>query len=218
MRHRKQGRKLGRTSAHRKAMLRNMVRNLFLAQPGENQPRRITTSVPRAKEARRLAERLITLGKRGTLHARRRALALLGSKAVVKLLFEEIAPLYTDRNGGYTRILRLPAWRRGDGSDLCYFELVGEPLEEGVGKAEEPVAPTVVAPPAADAEPQPPTGSPQEAPIDQAEGGEQAPGKTPADDEEADKAPAQDGGEPAQEPATSTEHDATPEADKEPPS
>jgi large subunit ribosomal protein L17 len=213
MRHRKQGRKLGRTSAHRKAMLRNMVRNLFVAQPGENQPRRITTSVPRAKEARRLAERLITLGKRGTLHARRRALALLGSKAVVKLLFEDIAPLYSDRNGGYTRILRLPAWRRGDGSELCYFELVGEPLEEGARKADEPVAPTLAAPPAAEAEQQTPTGSPQEATAGQAEGDERASG-----DKGPEQAPAEEGGEPAQETATSAEHAATPEADKEPPS
>ena len=142
MRHRKQGRKLGRTAAHRRAMVRNLVCSLMLAEPEGDGPHRITTTLPKAKEARRLAEKIITLGKRGTLHARRRALALLGDKAIVKLVFEEIAPLYNGRPGGYTRILRLPASRRGDGADLCYLELVAEELEAAAG-AEEPVAPRV---------------------------------------------------------------------------
>ena len=160
MRHRKQGRKLGRTAAHRRAMVRNLICNLFLTTPGDDQPRRVTTTLPKAKEARRLAERVITLGKRGTLHARRRALALLQNKRVVKLLFEEIAPVYNDRPGGYTRILRLPKWRLGDGADLCYFELVAEPLEAA---AAEPVAPKV----ALREEPQ--TGSPATEDDDQGE-------------------------------------------------
>jgi len=121
-------------------MLRNMVCNLFLAEAKEDQPRRITTTVPKAKEARRLAERVITLGKKGTLHARRRALALLRSKRAVKAVFDEIAALYNDRNGGYTRILRLAKSRLGDGADLCYFELVAEPVAATPGPAE-PVAP-----------------------------------------------------------------------------
>jgi len=156
MRHRKKGRKLGRTSAHRKAMLRNMVCNLFSVEAGEDQPRRVTTTIPKAKEARRLAERAITLGKRGTLHARRRALSLLQNKRVVKALFEVIAPLYTDRNGGYTRILRLPKWRLGDGTDLCYFELVGEAVQP---TAAEPVAPRRTT-----SDQTPATGAPQEEP------------------------------------------------------
>ncbi|MFW6161169.1 MAG: 50S ribosomal protein L17 [Planctomycetota bacterium] len=158
MRHRKKGRKLNRTPAHRKAMVRNMVCNLLRVQPQGDEPRRVTTTVPKAKEARRLAERAITLGKRGTLHARRRALALLQSKAVVKTLFEDIAPLYNDRHGGYTRILRLPVSRRGDGADLCYLELVSEPLEE---KPVEPVAPKVTAQ-------APATGAPEAEPEDDA--------------------------------------------------
>jgi len=127
-------------------MLRNMVCNLFVAPSGDERPRRITTTIPKAKEARRVAERAITLGKRGTLHARRRAIALLGSKRVVKALFEEIAPLYTDRQGGYTRIVRLAKARVGDATPLCYLELVAEPLE-AAPRATEPVAPRVVSAP-----------------------------------------------------------------------
>ncbi|NQT88893.1 50S ribosomal protein L17 [bacterium] len=140
MRHRKQGRKLNRTGAHRLAMLRNMTCNLFNQSADEGKPRRITTTIPKAKETRRMAEKAITLGKRGTLHARRQALALLQNKRVVKTLFEDIAPLYIDRPGGYTRIMRLEKWRLGDGADLCYLELVGEPLE-AKASASEPIAP-----------------------------------------------------------------------------
>ncbi len=139
MRHRKGGKQLSRTDAHRRAMLRNLVCNLFTIEPKEGMPRRVTTTVPKAKEARRLAERAITLGKRGTLHARRRALALLPRKAVVKALFEDIAPLYSDRDGGYTRIVRLARAKVGDASELCYLELVPEAAAKGA----EPVAPRV---------------------------------------------------------------------------
>jgi len=111
-------RKLGRESAHRKAMLRNLVTDLL-------REGRITTTEMRAKEARRMAEKMITLGKRGedNLHARRQALAYIYDEDVVKKLFEEIAPSYDDRQGGYTRILKLGP-RRGDGSEEVYLELV----------------------------------------------------------------------------------------------
>lgn len=175
MRHRKKGRKLGRTPAHRKAMVRNLVCSLLRTEPEGDGPHRVTTTVPKAKEARRLAERVITLGKRATLHARRRALTLLQSKAVVKLLFEDIAPLYNDRNGGYTRILRLPVSRRGDAAELCYFELVAEPVEEA---PKEPVAPKVTAQ-------APPTGAP-EAPEE--EGEADAAEDAPIGDNDQDKA------------------------------
>jgi len=161
MRHLKKGRKLGRTAAHRKAMLRNLVCNLFLAQPKGEGPRRVTTTIPKAKEARRVAERAITLGKRATLHARRRAVALLGSKRVVKLLFEELAPLYSGRDGGYTRVIRLARARVGDGADLCYFELVSGPVE-AKKKAAEPVAPKVADQPPTAAQ-EPPEEAPREA-------------------------------------------------------
>jgi len=109
-------RKLGRDSAHRKAMLRNLVTDLL-------REGRITTTEMRAKEARRMAEKMITLGKRGDLHARRQALAYIFDEDVVKKLFDEIAPDYLDRQGGYTRILKLGP-RRGDNAEEVYLELV----------------------------------------------------------------------------------------------
>ncbi|HRT94778.1 MAG TPA: 50S ribosomal protein L17, partial [Planctomycetota bacterium] len=138
MRHRKGGRKLSRTDAHRKAMLRNLVSSLLTAEAKDGMPPRVTTTVPKAKEARRVAERAITLGKKGTLHARRQALELLANKRVVKQLFENVAPLYAARNGGYTRIVRLVKTRVGDASPLCYLELVSE-AAGGAQKAAEPV-------------------------------------------------------------------------------
>ena len=109
-------RKLGRNSAHRKAMLRNLVTDLFREE-------RITTTDTRAKEARREAEKLITLAKRGDLHARRQAMSYIFDEAVVVKLFDEIAPRYSDRNGGYTRILKLGP-RRGDSAEVVFLELV----------------------------------------------------------------------------------------------
>ena len=109
-------RKLGREASHRKAMLRNLVTDLL-------REGRITTTEMRAKEARRAAEKMITLGKRGDLHARRRALAFIYDEDVVKKLFDEIAPGYEDRQGGYTRILKLGP-RRGDNAEEVYLELV----------------------------------------------------------------------------------------------
>jgi len=109
-------RKLGRDSAHRKAMLRNLVTDLF-------REGRITTTDTRAKEARRQAEKMITLAKRGDLHARRQVLAYVYDETVVSKLFDEIAPKYEDRQGGYTRILKLGP-RRGDNAELVFLELV----------------------------------------------------------------------------------------------
>ena len=109
-------RKLGRSSAHRKAMLRNLVTDLF-------REGRITTTDTRAKEARRQAEKMITLAKRGDLHARRQVLAYVYDEAVVAKLFDEIAPKYADRQGGYTRILKLGP-RQVDNAELAFLELV----------------------------------------------------------------------------------------------
>lgn len=109
-------RKLGRPTAHRKAMLRNLVTDLF-------REGRISTTDCRAKEARREAEKLITLAKRGDLHARRQALAFIFDESVVTKLFDEIAPKYEDRNGGYTRILKLGP-RQGDNAEVVFLELV----------------------------------------------------------------------------------------------
>lgn len=108
--------KLGRNSAHRKSMLRNLVTDLF-------REGRITTTQDRAKEAGREAEKLITLAKRGDLHARRQVLAYVFDEDVVTKLFDEIAPGYAERNGGYTRVLKLGP-RQGDNAEVCYLELV----------------------------------------------------------------------------------------------
>ncbi len=130
MRHRKAGRKLGRTAAHRKAMLRNMVTSLL-------EHERIVTTVPKAKEARRMAEKMITLGKRGDLHARRQAMAYIRSKDIVAKLFDEISDQYADRQGGYTRIIRTGT-RTGDAAPMAILELVGyeEAYEEEAGAEE----------------------------------------------------------------------------------
>lgn len=109
-------RKLGRSSAHRKAMLRNLVTDLF-------REGRITTTDTRAKEARRQAEKMITLAKRGDLHARRQVLAYVYDESVVTKLFDEIGPRYEDRQGGYTRILKLGP-RQGDNAEMVFLELV----------------------------------------------------------------------------------------------
>ena len=128
MRHRVHTFKVGRSSAHRRAMLANMVSSLFTNG-------QIQTTLVKAKEARRFAEKLITIGKKGDLHRRRLAVAKLRDKDAVKLLFDEIAPAYKDRNGGYTRILKLGV-RRGDAAELCILQLVKEQLEPKAEKKE----------------------------------------------------------------------------------
>ncbi|MBN2640852.1 MAG: 50S ribosomal protein L17 [Victivallales bacterium] len=132
MRHRVHTFKIGRTGAHRRAMLANMVSSLF--EHGQ-----IQTTIVKAKEARRVAEKMITLGKKGDLHRRRLAVARMRNKDAVKILFDEIAPKYADRNGGYTRIMRLGK-RLGDGAEMCILQLV-----EGTEvKAEAATAPAKV--------------------------------------------------------------------------
>ena len=118
MRHMKAGRKLGRTSSHRKALFRNMVTSLL-------EHERIQTTDPKAKEVRRIAEKLITLGKKGDLASRRRALAYIRDKDVVHKWFAEISPRFEQRPGGYTRIMKLGN-RRGDNAPISVLELVKE--------------------------------------------------------------------------------------------
>lgn len=140
MRHNKTGRRLGRNSSHRAAMMRNMVTSLLDHE-------KITTTTTRAKELRKIAEKMITLGKRGDLHARRQALQVIRDRKVVGKLFEMVAPRYKDRPGGYTRILRLGN-RPGDNAPICLIELVEEeftprpkkvvPVAADVAPVEEP--------------------------------------------------------------------------------
>jgi large subunit ribosomal protein L17 len=117
MRHRVAGKKLGRKTAHRVMMFRNMVTSLFDKE-------RIRTTLDRAKATRPIAERMITLGKRETLHARRQALAYIKDPAVVTKLFDTLAPRFSQRQGGYTRIIRLGS-RDGDGAQMAFLELIG---------------------------------------------------------------------------------------------
>ena len=124
MRHGKKIAKLGRTSSHRKAMLGNMVTSLFEHEA-------IRTTDTRAKELRRTADRLITLAKRGDLHARRQILRVIPNKRVVAKIIESLATRYRTRNGGYTRIVKLGP-RRGDAAEMCIIELVDRPGVEEV--------------------------------------------------------------------------------------
>lgn len=117
MRHRKSGRKLGRTHSHRKATLSNLATALF-------EHKKIKTTTAKAKELRSVAERLVTYAKKDSLHARRMVLRTIRDKEVVKSLFEEIAPKYEDRNGGYTRVIKLGR-RSGDAAEVSIIELVG---------------------------------------------------------------------------------------------
>lgn len=142
MRHRVAGRKLSRTSEHRLAMRRNIVSSLFEHET-------ISTTVVKAKEVKSFAEKLITLAKKGDLAARRRAIAMLGNRAIYKeeageqvesgtvigKLFSELGPRYIDRPGGYTRIIKLAKRRLGDKGEVCLFQLVGQ---EAKAKEETP--------------------------------------------------------------------------------
>jgi large subunit ribosomal protein L17 len=127
MRHKKSGRALGRSSAHRSAMFRNMVTSLF-------EHERIVTTTEKAKEVRPIAEKMITLAKRGDQHARRQALSFIRSKKIVAKLFEQIVEQFKERNGGYTRILQTGV-RQGDAASMAIIELVG--YQEDLGKKDQ---------------------------------------------------------------------------------
>ena len=137
MRHLKSGSKLGRNPAHRRATLRNLVTNLI-------EKERIQTTLLRAKAARPLAEHMITLGKRDSLHSRRQAAAFLMTSDATKKLFADLAPRFASRPGGYTRIVRT-GWRIGDGAELAVLEFIGSELkkkkEKKPKKATEETAP-----------------------------------------------------------------------------
>ena len=124
MRHRVKGRKLGRSPAHRKALFRNQLASLVREE-------RIKTTLHKAKELRPIAEKVVTQGKRDTLHARRQVNRLLPERQLVKKVFDDIAPRFQDRLGGYTRIVKLGP-RRGDGAEMAVIEFV----ETGAGEPE----------------------------------------------------------------------------------
>ena len=120
MRHQRSGKKLGRDSSHRRALYANLASQLI-------EHERIQTTLAKAKAVRPLAEQMITLGRRGDIHARRQAVAFLGSKDIVHKLFDELGPRYAERPGGYSRIVRLGP-RPGDAAEMVYLELVDTPL------------------------------------------------------------------------------------------
>ena len=190
MRHKKSGKHLGRTSAHRRALRRNLAASLF-------EHSTISTTIEKAKFVRPFAEKLITLAKNGSLHARRRAITLLQNRDICKIedgepvkvttviqrLFDEIGPRFADRNGGYTRIVRLPLRRIGDNGRLAILQLVGE-LKATEKKATVPKStiktPVETVEPAADETPEKPADeAPEESPVDT----KQADNDKPASDE-----------------------------------
>jgi large subunit ribosomal protein L17 len=122
MRHLVKGRKLRRPTAHRLALLRNLVTSFL-------EKERIRTTLAKAKETRPLAEKMITLGKKGTLHARRQVLAFVRKEAVVTKVFDDLGPRFGQRPGGYSRIVKL-GWRAGDGAHLAMLELVGSEFKK----------------------------------------------------------------------------------------
>ena len=145
MRHLKAGRKLGRNASHRQALMRNLARALF-------EHGRIITTVEKAKEMRPFVEKLITLAKKGTLHARRLAVARLHDKTMVTKLFKEIAPRFADRPGGYTRIIKRHERRLGDGGRTAFIELLKEGEKKVQARSPAP-APRVEPAPATPATP-----------------------------------------------------------------
>ncbi|MBO6639488.1 MAG: 50S ribosomal protein L17 [Roseitalea sp.] len=121
MRHRKQGRKLNRTSSHRKAMFANMAASLI-------EHEQIVTTLPKAKELRPIVEKLVTLGKRGDLHARRQVASQIQDETQTRKLFADIAPRYADRNGGYLRIMKA-GFRHGDSAPMAVIEFVDRDVD-----------------------------------------------------------------------------------------
>ena len=130
MRHRRAGRRLGRTSSHRKAMMRNLVTSLL-------EHEKIITTDAKAKELRGVADRMITLGKRGTLHARRQALSFIRNSLITKKVFEELSPRYGERMGGYTRVIKVGT-RDGDNALLSVIELMPPDEEKGAKRKKAP--------------------------------------------------------------------------------
>ena len=169
MRHRKSGKTLGRNTSHRKAMMRNMVTSFFDCE-------KITTTDARAKELRKMAEKLITMARRGDLHSRRLVMQVVRDKKTVAKLFETIAPRYLDRPGGYTRIIKL-GHRTGDNAALSMIELVEEEFTAKPKKKKAPAKKAVKA-----AEPVLEEASTEEAPAEEAPAEE-----APAEEEKEEK-------------------------------
>jgi large subunit ribosomal protein L17 len=192
MRHQRAGKKLGRDAAHRRALYANLAGALI-------EHGRIKTTVTKAKAVKPIAEQMITLGRRGDLHARRQAVAFLRSKDVVHKLFDEVAPRFKDRPGGYSRIVKIGP-RPGDAAEMAYLELVGEEVTARP-RRERPA-------PAAAAVPATPEPAAEEAPLTEAEEVEE-----PEEPAEVEDVGAE---EPAEEPEAVAETRAEDDAEPEP--
>lgn len=173
MRHKKHTFKIGRTGAHRRAMMSNLLSGLFTHG-------RIKTTVTKAKELRRWADKMVTCAKVGDLHNRRKAISTIRDIDAVRILFDEVAPRFGNRNGGYTRIVRIGS-RQGDGAELCFIELVEELVEAPKAKAA-PAAPAEEAPAAEEAAAEEVT---EEAPAAE-EASEEAPAAEEAEEKKED--------------------------------
>jgi large subunit ribosomal protein L17 len=195
VRHQRAGKKLGRDSAHRKALYANLAGSLI-------EHGRIKTTVTKAKAVKPIAEQMITLGRRGDLHARRQATAFLRSRDVVHHLFAVVAPRFENRPGGYTRIVKLGP-RPGDAADMAYLELVDEPVRERPART--------AAAPAEEAVPAEPAEAEVEAPETEAEAVEEPEAEEPAAEAEADE-PAAEAEEPAAEAEEPGPDEAQPDA------
>lgn len=145
MRHRRGGSKLGKQPTHRRAVLRNLVTNVIISE-------RVNTTIARAKAVRPLVEKMITLGKRDTLHARRQAAAFLMTDEATRKLFRDVAPRFAERPGGYTRIVRT-GFRLGDGANLAVIELLGSEMKVKEKKDRKKEAAAAPAPEAKDKAP-----------------------------------------------------------------
>jgi len=185
MRHMKSGKRLGRNTSHRKAMMRNMVTSFFDHE-------KITTTDARAKELRKMAEKLITIALRGDLHSRRLVMQVVRDKKIVAKLFDTIAPRYTERPGGYTRIIKL-GHRSGDNASLSVIELVEEEFtakpkkkKAPAKKAAKPVEPVVEETPVEEDAPA------EDAPAEEAPAEEAPAEEAPAEDAPAEEAPAEE--------------------------
>jgi large subunit ribosomal protein L17 len=173
VRHARTGKKLGRDSAHRRALYANLAGALI-------EHGRIKTTVTKAKAVKPLAEQMITLGRRGDLHARRQATAVLRSRDVVHKLFAEVAPLFKDRPGGYTRIVKLGT-RPGDSAEMAYLELVDEEFVAKELEARTPEQPVAVEEPVAEDEAPAEVEEQESAPEAESDAGDE-----PAEDDEAE--------------------------------
>jgi large subunit ribosomal protein L17 len=185
VRHQRAGKKLGRDSAHRKALYSNLAGALI-------EHGRIKTTVTKAKAVKPFAEQMITLGRRGDLHARRQATAFLRSRDVVHKLFAEVAPRYKDRPGGYARIIKIGT-RPGDAAEMAYLELVEEeltpkPRRAAAEAAPKPEAAVPVEEPAAEAEPVGEAEADADVDAEEAEAGESAGGADESTDDGDDTA------------------------------